>query len=384
MRDRNYILGLLGSVLLTAAAGYSTDSHAYSFSFNLAGEEVSGVLNTSITLGAAWRMEERSDDLVGKTNINPDICGRTPDGGILYQSCQGMYRDQVFVSERLVSGPGQFSTNADDGNLNYDKYDMVQAPLKITEDLTLSFGDFGLFARALFFHDFVNNDFEEFHPNRITRDNLHEVGYVSTLGDELLFPGLPVGLPINFSTFSLFTARTDSQPCPPERNPTGGPCGIVYGKGGVVKNQRRDKETLKQIGQDLQVLDLNFYGELPLPVGGRSLDFRIGRQTINWGESTVLVFDSLNQANPANANNLFRVGMVLEEVFTPVNMISLNTSLTSSLSLSGFYQLEWRPTELPAPGLRLQCRGPGSCWKPARQPVFRLDQYHGICNTHAG
>jgi hypothetical protein len=335
----------LGFVALThSAAGL-----AYNFAVNWGGQEVTGVLNTSMTLGAAWRMEERADDLVGKANLNPDLCGRAPDGGILYQSCQGLFRDQTFTAERLVSGKGQFTSNADDGNWNYDKHDLTQAPFKLTQDLTLNYGNFGFFVRGLYFYDFINENFREFHPNRVTRENMLEVGELSTNGDELgpLPPGVPLP-PVSLNP--LFTARTDSTACPAERNPTGEACGIVYGKGGVVRNKRKDKEILRQIGSDLQLLDLNFYGELPLPFGERTLNFKLGRQILNWGESTALIFDSLSQANPINVNNFFRVGMALEEVFVPVNMLSLSTSLTDSLQLSGFYQLEWEPLEAPAPG----------------------------------
>lgn len=338
-----------GTLLLIGTC--SSTAQAYDFTFNLGGREISGVSNTALTLGAAWRMEARSDDLVGKANLNPDVCGRAPDGGILYQSCQGLFRDQTFVARRLVSFPGQFTTNADDGNWNYDKHDIVQAPFKWTQDLTLTSGEYGFFMRGLFFHDLVNEDFEEFHPNRVTRENRLQVGEISTNGDELgpLPPGVP--LPGGISTNPLFTARTDSTACPANRNPTGEACGIVYGRGGVVKNKRRDKETLRQIGQDLQLMDINFYGQTGLPFGGeRDLSFRIGRQTVSWGESTVLAFDSLNQANPINANNLFRVGITLDEVYTPVNMIALSTNISDALTLSGFYQLEWEPLEAPAPG----------------------------------
>ena len=49
-----------------------------------------------------------------------------------------------------------------------------------------------------------------------------------------------------------------------------------------------------------------------------SAEVRGGWQVINWGESTALVINSLNQANPVNANNLFRVGFDLTQpVETP-------------------------------------------------------------------
>lgn len=325
---------------------YAAPASALTFELKGWGDEpISGVSNTALTLGAALRMEDQADDLVGKANQTPELCGR-PQGRLYFQGCQGLFREQIFTAKRLVGARGQFTNNADDGNLNYDKHDITQAPFKLTQDVGLTYKNFGFFGRGLFFHDLVNNSFREYHPNRVTRENKSRVGYVSTNGTELLpIPGIPtpIGLPVN-------NVRTDSVPCPPDRNPSGGPCGLVYGPGGVVKNKRTDDETLRQIGQDLQLLDFNVYGSLPLPGTERELGFKLGRQIVNWGESTVLFFDSINQVNPPNANNLFRVGSALEEVFTPVNLLHLSTNLTETIAVEGFYQLEWEPLEVPAPG----------------------------------
>lgn len=290
--------------------------HALSFDLPFGDElQLNGTLNTTVTAGVAVRMESRSASLVGKSNNDPGVCGRVDSNGtqrIHYQSCQGLFREQTFPATRLANAPGQFSVNSDDGDLNYDRYDLVQAPFKVTQDLSLTLGDWGLFVKGLYFYDAVNADFREYHPNRITSDNYLDVGYASTPGSELL----PVNLPLPVSTLVV---RNDSRPCPADRNPTGGPCGIVYGPGGVVRNKRSDGQTLKQIGSDLQLLDAYFYGHVPLPFD-KELTLKIGRQTLNWGESTLLVFDSINSINPVNTNNFFRVGYQVEEVFTPVGM----------------------------------------------------------------
>lgn len=88
-----------------------------------------------------------------------------------------MVRDQAFPAARLASAPGQFSLNFDDGNWNYDKGDPFSAVGKVTQDITLTKGDWGFFMKSLFFYDAVNVDFTEYHPNIITRDNFDEVGY---------------------------------------------------------------------------------------------------------------------------------------------------------------------------------------------------------------
>lgn len=329
MEIRHCARAFAAPVLAVLVGSISPAVQAIEFSLPWNDNSIEGVLNTTITVGAQWRMQNRSSDLVGKANLNPNLCGRGADGLPLYQSCQGLFRTQTYTAERLASAPGQFSMNNDDGNLNYDKGDITQAPLKVTQDLTLSYGDFGFFAKTLYFYDFVNNDFEEFHPNRITSENLQQVGNVSDLTTDTVI-------------------RTDSTPCPSNRGAPG-PCGIVYGAGGVVRNQRTDGETLRQIGTDLQILDAYFYGRLPLPFE-KELTFKIGRQTVNWGESTLLVFDSINQANPVNANNFFRVGFQVEEVFTPLGMLFLSTEPFENTTLEGFYQYEWKPLEAPAPG----------------------------------
>lgn len=323
-------LRVLRPLLCAAITLNSASALALSFSVPWNEEDtIEGVLNTTITFGAQWRMQGQAHDLVGKSNLNPDLCGRE-DGAPRYQSCQGLFRDQVFTSERLVSGHGQFSVNADDGNLNYERHDITQAPLKVTQDLNLTFGDFGFFGKILYFYDFVNNDFTEYHPNMITEENYLQVGHVSTVASDGL-------------------ARSESWGCGDRASDPLTPCGIVYGKGGVVRKKRDDGETLRQIGTDLQMLDGYVYGRVPL-WGEREMTVKLGRQLVNWGESTFLVFGSVNQANPINANNFFRVGFAVEEIFMPVGMLYLSTEPFEGATLEGFYQYEWKPLEAPAYG----------------------------------
>ena len=86
-------------------------------------------------------------------------------------------------------------------------------------------------------------------------------------------------------------SRVDSTPCPASRNPTGLPCGIVYGPGGKVYERRTDGQTLKEIGLGLQLLDLNISGVIPLP--GLDVTTRIGRQQVIWGEADRLPVPSI-------------------------------------------------------------------------------------------
>lgn len=296
--------GALAAALLAPAAS------AITFEMDV-GDGLSGTLNTTMTLGAGWRMQGRASDLVGKANLDPGVCG-----GIA-QSCQGVFKDQTHPARTLARSPGQAYLNADDGNLNYDKHDLTQAVFKVTQDLNLSYGDYGVFAKWLYFYDAVNNEFTEYHPNMITSTNFGTVG-----------------------------CDSDDDPCV---NTTS--FDRAYGPGAVVRRERTDPEVLRQIGTDLQMFDYYFYGQLSLPFGeGLPVTFKIGNQTLNWGESTALVINSVNQANPVNVNNLFRVGFDLSELFMPTGMAYFSFEPFESATIEAFYGYEWRAAEIPAPG----------------------------------
>lgn len=273
---------------------------------------VDGALNTTVTLGAGWRMQDRSARLVGRSNLNPNVCYLNDQGGN-NQQCQATFRDQLYPSQAAAAAPGQPSINFDDGNLNYDKHDLTQAVAKVTQDLSINFGDFGIFAKWLYFYDVVNVDFTERHPNRITaenRDSVQQTG-ANSANPTLVNGTFPIGAP--------------------------------------VRNQRTDGRLLEQIGTDLQLFDLYFFGIVPF-FGDRELSFKIGRHTVNAGESTVLVVNSLNQVNPLNVNNLTRVGFDLSELFIPSGMASISFEPFYNATLNAYYQYEWQPVEIPAPG----------------------------------
>jgi Protein of unknown function (DUF1302) len=301
---------LAPSALAFSAACAAPIASAVTFEMDV-GDGINGTLNTTMTAGAGWRMQGRAKDLVGKGNLNPGLCGGVE------QSCQGVFMEQVHPAQTLANSPGQAYLNADDGNLNYDKHDLTQEVFKVTQDLNLSYGEYGLFAKWLYFYDFVNNDFTEYHPNMITATNFGSVGCTAP----------PPG-GCNSSSFNR-----------------------SYGPGEVVRRKRTDGEVLRQIGTDLQMFDYYVYGSFDMPfVEEMPVTFKVGNQTVNWGESTALVINSLNQANPVNANNLFRAGFDLSELFVPTGMAFFSIEPFESATIEAFYGYEWKPIEIPAPG----------------------------------
>ncbi len=133
--------------------------------------------------------------------------------------------------------------------------------------------------------------------------------------------------------------------------------------GAYERSKRTDPVVLKQVGTNLQYLDSYVYGKIPIPfTDEKKLTVKIGRQVINWGESTTLVFNSINQANPINGNNYYRIGNQLEEDFTPLNQLFLSFEPFDSATVEGFYQLEWKPLEAAGSGAQAITRP--TTWAP--------------------
>ncbi|NKF23542.1 DUF1302 domain-containing protein [Solimonas sp. C16B3] len=291
------------------------------------GETIEGTLDSILTAGAAMRTQSPSSKLIGKGNLQPDVCAG------VYQGCQGLFRDQTQPARRLGEVPGAPGMNGDDGDLNYRRGDLFQAPIKLDSALTLTWGEFGFFGRIIGYYDAVNADFTERHPDRISANNADAVARYGTF--------LPV--PLLQNTIGAL---------PPALQQFVGALPVVGGRyysgGALVKNRRRDGEVLRQVGSNVEAMESYVFGNVD--VGGHELTFKLGRQIVNWGESTLLALNSVNQANPVDANRVYRVGTLTEEAFTPVAMAYLSVPATADLTLEGYYALEWRHLQAPAPG----------------------------------
>ena len=95
-----------------------------------------------------------------------------------------------------------------------------------------------------------------------------------------------------------------------------------------------------------QLLDLYVYGNWD--IGDDRLTARLGRQSINWGES--LLHLGINAFNPVNFSALGRTQTRQDEVFIPVNRIYTNFITRNAVSLEAFYALDWTASQLPPCG----------------------------------
>lgn len=169
--------GFRGLAVSAAVAALSHGGVASALDFDVAGTNVR--VENLVTIGAAMRMQDRDSALVGKSNLNPGLCvSRVGDDGVsgpdptgnnafMGDTCSGTVEDPEFGSRNnfFVAQPGGYQPNGDNGNLNFDKYDVVHATAKLTTDLNVDLFGFNVFARGLYFFDARYEDMIERHPD---------------------------------------------------------------------------------------------------------------------------------------------------------------------------------------------------------------------------
>ena len=100
-------------------------------------------------------------------------------------------------------------------------------------------------------------------------------------------------------------------------------------------------------GKDLEVLDLYVTGAFE--AGDTAVDVRLGNHVLNWGEST-FIQNGVNVVNPFDVTRLRTPGAELRDALVPVPLVSASVAPTTALTLEGFYQLDWKKTEIDPVG----------------------------------
>lgn len=206
-----------------------------------------------LSYGAAWRMEDPSMHLLHPGNRVGGTAG---------------------------------SSVGDDGNLNFEKGDLVSSVFKGVHDLSIDGGDYGAFVRFNYWYDYVISEEEmpHGHPGNNYVPN-------TTLNDDA------------FDSYSQ--------------------------------------------GSGAELLDAFVWANFDM--GDIPTSLRVGRQVLSWGEST-FVFNGINDINPLDVNAARRPGAEIKEALLPVGMVSVNMGLTDSINMEAFYQYEWDNTKLDGCG----------------------------------
>lgn len=99
--------------------------------------------------------------------------------------------------------------------------------------------------------------------------------------------------------------------------------------------------TKSYAGRGAELLDAFVWADYN--VADTPVNVRLGRQVVNWGEST-FIQGGINSINPVDASAFRRPGAEVKEGLLPVNMVYTSIGLTGDTTLEAFYQLQWEKT----------------------------------------
>ncbi|MEM1080350.1 MAG: DUF1302 domain-containing protein [Pseudomonadota bacterium] len=152
---------LAGAIALALTAG---SAQALDFST----DEVSIQFDTTVSYSLGMRLEDPDSDLIAKSAFNPAV--------------------SLLPIEQQIAAPGRFSANSDDGNQNFDQYDLIFNQARITSELQVSYKNYGAFVRGNYFYDFTLNN-----KNRLSDDAKDLVGTRARLLDAYVWGNFDVG-----------------------------------------------------------------------------------------------------------------------------------------------------------------------------------------------
>ena len=119
-------------------------------------------------------------------------------------------------------------------------------------------------------------------------------------------------------------------------------------------NEERDRErtplspeALDRVGSRFDMLDAYVWHNFR--VGGAPVNLRLGRQVINWGESTFIP-NGINVVNPVDVSMLRQPGSELRNAFLPVWLASVSAGITDNVTVEAFYQFRWKEIIIDPPG----------------------------------
>ncbi|UTW03687.1 DUF1302 domain-containing protein [Amphritea atlantica] len=256
----------------------------------------------SIRTSAPWRatpMRSKLARSVTLTMLTASIAGPAAAVEFNLGEIEGRFDSQLSVgsswrlsnpNEGLISkansGTSAGSGSYDDGTQNYSKGDAFSTVFKGVHDLQLSKDNIGVFIRGKYWYDYAMNEGNANHGHIPN-------GYASntSLDDS------------GFNDYAKFSGA--------------------------------------------EILDAYIFGSFD--INDKPLDVRVGRQVVNWGEST-FIQGGINVINPFDVSAFRRAGAEVKEGLLPVNMAFASMGLTDNLSVEGFYQLEWEKTAIDGCG----------------------------------
>ncbi len=109
-------------------------------------------------------------------------------------------------------------------------------------------------------------------------------------------------------------------------------------------------DTRRQHGRGSELLDAFVY--LKGDIGGMQGTLRLGKHTLQWGESLFFGQNGIaNAQGPVDVAKIVSVpGWQFKEVLLPVEQVSGSLQVAPGVSLGAYYQFKWRPSKIPGVG----------------------------------
>lgn len=98
---------------------------------------------------------------------------------------------------------------------------------------------------------------------------------------------------------------------------------------------------MRLIGSDVRLLDAYLYGAFS--AGSQPAELRLGRQVVNWGEST-FIQNGINIINPIDVTQIRVPGAELRNALEPLGRVWGSVGVGETGSLEGYYEFEWDET----------------------------------------
>ena len=151
----------LAAGITAALLCLATASQAQAENFTLGDFDIS--FDSTFSYGQSWRVEDRNwNDNVGKSN--------NPNNGFDFSHYHPSL-NAIPAPATLWDGEGGYSTNGDNGNLNYDSGEAFSQILKGSHELDIRNGNFGLFVRGMYFYDIEMSDSDRAWTNPLSNVN---------------------------------------------------------------------------------------------------------------------------------------------------------------------------------------------------------------------
>lgn len=284
--------GLNGSAAALALVGALAPAQAYETKFG----DVSIVFDTTVSMGASMRTAGRESEFLPESNGGPvDPRSGTADSLVIPGIVSAAFLNDLTPSNAFgnlaCTGIGQVCSGVKRWTNNVDNFDGSAN----ADDGRLNF-DSG---------DLLGANIKANHDLQITWEN--------------------------YKIFARAVGFYD----------------VIMDDKGVGDRSQITDAALGDVGRNYELLDAFISADYT--IAEMPVNLRLGKQVINWGESTFILGGN-NVFNPIDVAAFRRPGSEIKEALVPVSAISGSISLPFDVSLSGYYALDWEPFELDPSG----------------------------------